>query len=155
MNILNGINNFLKFINDNWTLITTIITLGILVFIKVKKYISLTKEQKIDLALTNASNIILGLVTNAQEIYGNDTNKIKRATVIAELYEKFPELKFVVDQPSLLEKIDKMIDDALIEMKKVLAEKATKEIKVNTSDATIIGKSSLTDSPITDSNKTE
>ena len=42
--MLVGIKNFLELINQNWTLITVIIGLGILVFNKIKSYLSLSEQ---------------------------------------------------------------------------------------------------------------
>ena len=39
MNILDGIKNFLQFVNDNWVVIITIIGLMIAVYKKIKNYL--------------------------------------------------------------------------------------------------------------------
>ena len=49
--ILTGIKNFLQMINENWTLITVVIGLGILVYKKIVNYLALSDAEKIELAL--------------------------------------------------------------------------------------------------------
>lgn len=124
---MNGIINFLTFIKENWTLITTIAGLLLWIAIKLKKYIALTKEQKIDLALNNAKSIILSLVSTAEENWGNNTGKIKRSEVIASILEKYPILQEVTNKEELEIKIDEMIEDALVQMRQILETKKSKE----------------------------
>ena len=45
---MNGIVNFLTFIKENWTTIITILGLLLWIGLKIKDYIKLSKEQKID-----------------------------------------------------------------------------------------------------------
>ena len=82
--ILVGIKNFLDLINQNWTLITVIIGLGILVFKKVKSYLSLSEQEKIDLALEQIRITALKMVTDAEKEYDKwvKAGSIKRAEVI-------------------------------------------------------------------------
>lgn len=65
--ILVGLKNFLDLINQNWTLITVIIGLGILVFKKLKNYLSLSEQEKINLALKQIRITALKMVTDAEE----------------------------------------------------------------------------------------
>ena len=125
--MMNGIINFLTFIKENWTLITTIAGLLLWIGIKLKNYIALTKEQKIDLALNNAKSIILSLVSKAEEDWGSSTGKIKRSQVISEIFKKYPILEEVTNQDELLLKIDEMIEDALVQMRQILETKKSKE----------------------------
>ena len=67
--ILVGLKNFLDLINQNWTLITVIIGLGILVFKKLKSYLSLSEQEKINLALKQIRITALKMVTDAEEEY--------------------------------------------------------------------------------------
>jgi len=146
--MLEGIKNLLNGVIANWALITMIIGLGITVYVKAKAYFKLTNEQKIDLALSNASVIMLGLVKKAEDLYGSKTGIIKRSEVITQVYAKFPILAQVIDQESLLIKIDIIIKDALDKMEVVLASKAASEFTVsNTSNIT--GGTLIIDSTIT------
>lgn len=121
---MNGLINFLTFIKDNWTLITTIIGLLLWIAIKLKNYIALTKEEKINMTLTNVKSIILSLVSKAEEDWGSQTGRIKRSQVISEIFNKYPILTEVTNQDELLNKIDEMIDEALDSMRKILESKA-------------------------------
>lgn len=120
--ILTGIKNFLELINENWTLITVIIGLGILVFKKVKNYSQLSDEEKVALALKQIRITALKMVTDAENDYKNwiKAGSIKRAEVMNKIFEKYPILNKVTDQETLIATLDKIIDDALEEMRKVI-----------------------------------
>lgn len=122
--VLVGIKNFLDLINQNWTLITVIIGLGILVFNKIKSYLSLSEQEKINLALEQIRVTALKWVTQAENDYQNwvKAGSIKRAEVIDILFEKYPILNKVTDQETLIKNLDKIIDEALVEMRKVIEE---------------------------------
>ena len=119
--ILVGIKNFLDLINQNWTLITVIIGLGILVFKKVKSYVSLSEQEKIDLALEQIRITALKMVTDAEKEYDKwvKAGSIKRAEVIDKIFKDYPILSKVTDQETLIKNIDNIIDEALNEMRKV------------------------------------
>lgn len=122
--ILVGIKNFLELINQNWTLITVIIGLGILVFKRIKNYLSLSEQEKIDLALKQIRVTALKMVTDAECAYEDwvKAGAIKRSEVINEIFEKHPILNKVTDQEALIKTIDEIIDDALVEMRKIIEE---------------------------------
>lgn len=123
--LLNGIKNFLELINENWTLITLVIGLGILAYTRIKNYLSLSQEQKINVALGQIRNSALKLVTDAEEDYEKwvKAGPIKRSQVIKQIYADYPILSKVVDQEALLEKLDEIIKDALDEMRRIIEEK--------------------------------
>ena len=119
--ILVGIKNFLDLINQNWTLITVIIGLGILVFKKVKRYASLSEQEKIDLALEQIRITALKMVTDSEKEYDKwvKAGSIKRAEVIEKIFKDYPILSKVTNQETLIKNIDNIIDEALNEMRKV------------------------------------
>lgn len=127
--VLTGIRNFLDLINQNWTLITVIIGLGILVYKKIKNYLSLSDQEKIDLALKQIRITALKMVTDAEDEYANlvKAGKIKRAEVIDVIFEKYPILNKVTDQETLINTLDDIIDEALITMRKVIEENTKTE----------------------------
>lgn len=128
--ILTGIKNFLQIINENWTLITVIIGLGMLVFKNVKNYLSMSDQEKIDLALEKIRITALKMVTDAEDDYKNwvKAGAIKRAEVIDKIFEKYPILNKVTDQEELIQMLDDIIDDALEIMRQVIEENTkTKE----------------------------
>lgn len=121
MNIVTGIRNFLDFINDNWTTIIIIIGLIITLYKKVKDYISLSTEEKLDIAKAQISQIILELVSKAELDYWelSKAGSIKRAQVIAQIYADYPILSQIKDQDEIIAWIDNTIDEALETMNEV------------------------------------
>lgn len=122
--ILNGIKNFLELINENWTLITVVIGMGILAYKRIKNYLSLSQEQKVNIALNQIRNVALKVVTDAEEDYEKwvKAGSIKRSQFIKQIYKDYPILSKVADQETLLETLDMIIDDALDEMRRVIEE---------------------------------
>ena len=123
MVVLNGIKNFLEFLNNNWTIIVVIIGLAIAAFEKIKSYLSTTKEEKIAIAKAQIQETVLQLVTEAELEYEEwvSAGSIKRAQVIAEIYEEFPILSKITDQENLIAWVDEAIDNALETLRSILA----------------------------------
>ena len=122
--ILTGIKNFLQLINENWTLITVVIGLGILVYKKIVGYLKLSEQEKINLALDQIRIAALKMVTDA-EISWSEYKKagsIKRAEVIKRIFDEYPILNKVTDQEELIQMIDDIIDEALKTMRDVIEE---------------------------------
>lgn len=124
---MNGIVNFLTFIKENWTTIITIAGLLLWIGLKIKDYIKLSKEQKIEMALSNAKKICLSLVTKAEDLFGSNTGKIKKSYVVDELLNKYPILQEVTTREELEQELDKIIEDSLSQMKQILETKKIKE----------------------------
>lgn len=122
-NFLDAILTGLTFIKDNWTLIVTVIGLTIAIAVKVKNYIKLSKQEKIDLALVNLKSVALALVTELAEKY--DENMVKRSAFFKYVVENYPSLADNLED--LVDSIDDIIDNALEVLKKQEAgEKVTK-----------------------------
>lgn len=120
--ILIGLKNFLELINQNWTLITVIIGLGILVFKRIKNYLSLSEQEKIDLALEQIRVTALKLVTEAElswKIY-KKSGTIKRSDVIDKIFKEYPILGKAINQQEILETLDSIIDESLITLREVV-----------------------------------
>lgn len=115
MNILNGIQNFLQLINDNWTSILVIIGLLLALWKKIELYSKLSTEKKIEIAKKQISENILKLITQAEKDYAEweKAGSIKRSEVISEIYKEYPILAKVVNQDELIKWIDEQIDNAL------------------------------------------
>ena len=125
---MNSILNLLKWLNDNWASIVTIVVLVVGLYFKAKslyiRYKNMTEEEKqaeFDKAVANArealKEIILSYVSKAEvewKAEGTKLGKTKRAEVISEIYDKYPVLVEVADQKELLEYIDMLIDQALV-----------------------------------------
>ena len=127
--VLVGIKNFLELINQNWTLITVVIGLGILMFKKIKNYLSLSEQEKINLALEKIRITALKMVTDAENDYKNwvKAGSIKRAEVIDKIFEKYPILNKVTDQDTLIKTLDDIINEALNVMRDVIEENTQTE----------------------------
>lgn len=127
MNYLTSIQNLLQFINDNWTSIIIIIGLSISIAVKIKGYIKLSKEEKINIAKQQIKETMLKLVTDAEEDYYEwvSAGSVKRAQVIEEIFTKYPVLSKVANQEELIIWLDETIDNALKTMREVLEKQPT------------------------------
>jgi len=110
---MKGIINLLSFINENWTSITVIIGLLIVLYVKLKNYLNLSREEKIKSALTIVKNELPKLMSDAefQWIGYKQSGEIKKSQVLGKIFEKYPELRNIVDQDEIIEAISKMIDE--------------------------------------------
>lgn len=122
--MLDGLKNFLSFMNDNWTTIVIIISLLIALYQKIRSFISKSNEEKIASAKAQIKEIVLKLITDAEIDYEhwNKTGSIKRSQVIQKIFEEYPILAKAVDQKAVIAWIDEFIDESLKELRKVLAE---------------------------------
>ena len=129
MNILVGIQNFLNFINENWTMIASILTIMIIIGRKIKSYLSMSKEERIKIAKSQIKEIMLRLVTEAECDYQEfiKAGSIKRAKVIDEVFALYPILSKITNQEEVIVWIDETIDEALKEMRKVFEGNALEE----------------------------
>ena len=59
---LNGIRNFLQLVNDNWTVIVVIVGLAIMLVKKIKDFVYLSDDEKIQAAKDQLQNIVLSMV---------------------------------------------------------------------------------------------
>ena len=134
MDILNGIKNFLSFINDNWTTILVIVGLALALWKKIESYSKLSTDKKIETAKKQISENILKLITQAEKDYAEweKAGSIKRSEVISEIYKEYPILAKVVNQEELVKWIDEQIDNALPTLREI--------IKQNEKDKTDTGK---------------
>ena len=117
---MNGLKNFLEFINNNWTLIITIIGLGLGLYTKIKNYLKMSKQEKIDIALEQIRNVMLDLVVESEKEYGSKTGKLKRSKVLKEIYNQYPVLKDIVKQEEIEKILDDIIDENLAKMKDMI-----------------------------------
>lgn len=122
--MLDGMKNFLSFMNDNWTTIVVIISLLIALYQKIRSFISKSNEKKIASAKAQIKEIVLKLITDAEIDYEhwNKTGAIKRSQVIQKIFDEYPILAKAVDQKAVIAWIDEFIDESLKELRKVIAE---------------------------------
>lgn len=132
MSILDGLQNFLMFVNNNWTAIIICIALIIAIVRKAKKFFSKSNDEKIEIAKKQIAETMIKMVTEAELSYEEWTKagSIKRSQVIEEIYQKYPVLSKVADQEELIKWIDTAINEALKTMRGVFAEntKTTTEV---------------------------
>lgn len=121
--MLDGIKNFLQFVNDNWTTIIIIISLGIALYQKIKNYVSKSNDEKIAVAKQQIQEVILKLISDAEYDYEEyvKAGSIKRAQVIQKIFENYPILAKVTNQTTLVEWIDEIIDEALNTLREIIA----------------------------------
>lgn len=113
--MLNGIKNFLEFLNANWTVIAVLLGLAVALIQRVKVFIGKTDEEKIQIAKKQIKEIMLKMVSEA-ELDFEDWNKagaIKRSQVISQIYEMYPILSKVIDQNELVKWLDMEINTSL------------------------------------------
>lgn len=127
MNILDGIKNFLMFVNDHWTEVIVVIGLILALYKKISEYLAKTNDEKIVIAKKQIQETILKLVTEAEKDYDSwvKAGAVKRAQVIAKIFAEYPILNRVTDQESLIAEIDDFIDNALKELRKIIEENNT------------------------------
>lgn len=129
--MLNGIQKFLQFINDNWTAIIIIVGLIFALIKKIKISFSKSNDEKIEIAKAQISEIVLKLITDAEVDYEswNKAGSIKRAQVIQIIFEKYPVLAKITNQQVIIDWIDDAIDTALKELRNIVANQAEVSVK--------------------------
>ena len=122
--MLKGLENFLLFINNNWTSILVIIGLIIAIWKKIDSYMKKSDDEKIEIAKQQISQAVLRLISEAERDYDTwkDAGQIKRSRVIQQIYREYPILSKVADQDELIRWIDAEIDNSLKELRKVIKE---------------------------------
>ena len=128
--MLNGIQNFLQFINDNWTAIIIIISLIIAIVQKARSYFNKSNAEKIEVAKKQISQVVLKLITDAEIDYNDlvSAGPIKRSQVIQKIFNDYPILTKATDQKAIIEWIDDMINNSLKELRKIVEINNQKEV---------------------------
>lgn len=128
--MLNGIQNFLQFINDNWTAIIIIISLIIAIVQKARSYFNKSNAEKIEVAKKQISQVVLKLITDAEIDYNDlvSAGSIKRSQVIQKIFNDYPILTKASDQKAIIEWIDDMINNSLKELRKIVEINKPKEV---------------------------
>lgn len=122
--VLNGIYNFLNFLNNNWTMICAIIVLILAIINKAKRFFGKSKEDQLNIAKAQIKEVMLRLVTEAEGDYYEwiSAGAVKRSQVIDEIFAMYPILSKVSDQKDIIAWIDAAIDEALKTMRKIIEE---------------------------------
>lgn len=127
--VLDGIYNFLSFVNDNWTMIAAIFVLIVAIGKKAQDFFSKSQEEQVEIAKAQIKEVMLRLVTEAECDYYEwiKSGEIKRAQVIDEVFAMYPVLSKVTNQAEVIAWIDDAIDEALKTMRKIFEENESAE----------------------------
>lgn len=127
--VMNGVYNFLNFIDANWTMICAIIVLAIAIYKKAVAFFGKSQEEKLAIAKAQIKEVMLRLVTEAECDYHEwvKSGAIKRAQVIDEVFAMYPILSKVTNQNEIIAFIDDAIDEALKAMRKIFEENEAAE----------------------------
>lgn len=127
--VLDGIYNFLSFVNDNWTMIAAIFVLIVAIGKKAQDFFSKSQEEQVEIAKAQIKEVMLRLVTEAECDYYEwiKSGEIKRAQVIDEVFAMYPVLSKVTNQAEVIAWIDEAIDEALKTMRKIFEENEAAE----------------------------
>ena len=123
--MLDGIKNFLYFINNNWTIITAAISFIFIVCQTIRKYILMSNQNKIEIAKQQIKSVIVKFVADAEANYEylNKAGLIKKAQVIEKIFSNYPILNKSSNQEDILMWLNEIIDDTLKKMSFVLSKK--------------------------------
>lgn len=127
--MINGLQNFLEFVNNNWTSILVIIGLIIGLYKKIESYWKLSTDQKIAIAKHEIEEAMLKMITDSELEYETwkESGEIKRSQVIKQIYAEYPILEKVADQDAIIAWIDTQIDNSLVTLRKVIEENREKK----------------------------
>ena len=147
---MKSIIDLLKWIQDNWASIVTVLVLAFGIYERAKKFWNdwktKTEEEKkqaekeafdkaVEVAKKALADYILILVSKAEIDWQSEDGKLgqtKRAQVIEQIYIKYPILEQVQDKTELLAYIDSLITEAL----KIVRKELRQEIKENGNETT-------------------
>ena len=124
---MSGLKNLLEFVCENWAFIVIIIAFVFYLGKSIFNFYVVNRNAKFEIAQKQIAEIILQLVNKAEVEYSNlkKSGAIKRSWVIEEIYKEYPILAKVVNQKELTDWIDERIDEALIELRKILSSNIT------------------------------
>lgn len=123
--VVEKIITMLEFVNNNWGLFMILLALIFSIYVKVKGFIKLTPEQKIDIAKKAIKENILAYISDSEKTWLDykKTGQVKRSEVISKIYNDYPILKEYFNQEELIEFIDSLIDESLPEVNKIFNNK--------------------------------
>lgn len=128
---MNGVENFLNYVSDNWVSILVVIGVTISVIKMVTKFIQLDNDEKINIVKKQVRETMLKLITEAEIDFEewNKSGSIKRSKVIADIYEKYPILSKAASQEVVIAWIDSEINSSLKTLREILKENKKEEEK--------------------------
>ena len=119
---MNGIENFLGYISENWVAIFVLLGLTLALGRMVYNYLKIDNVEKIEIAKTQIREAMLKLITEAEIDFEewNKSGKIKRSQVITKIYEKYPILSKAVSQEDVIAWLDREIDNSLVTLREII-----------------------------------
>ena len=126
---MNGIENFLGYISENWVAILVLLGLTLALGRKVYNYLKIDNVEKIEIAKTQIREAMLKLITEAEIDFEewNKSGKIKRSQVITKIYEKYPILSKAVSQEDVIAWLDREIDNSLVTLREIIKDNKTEK----------------------------
>ena len=125
---MNGLEKFISDVAMSYPYIVLAVCIILYIIYSIKKYNKMSEEEKneeqerlIKIALEKVKEIIPFLTANAEENWNHlvKSGIIKRGEVIDAIYEKYPILKEYYDQEKITAEIDKIIDEALVNIRSI------------------------------------
>ena len=119
---MKGISNTLFFIQENWSNIIFIFSIILVCCDKVRDYVKLSKEDRVEATLVIIKEELLKLMSEAELDWKHiqKSGELKKSQVIKKIYEQFPNLNEYVDQDELIERISNMIDEGMEKMNAII-----------------------------------
>lgn len=123
-NVLNGLYNFLSYIETNWGMIVAIAAVIVSIYKKAKSFFSKSHDEQLAIAKAQINETMLKWVTEAEKDYRLwiSAGAIKRSQVIDQIFDKYPILSKVTNQEEIIAWLDETIDEALKTMRKIFEE---------------------------------
>lgn len=114
--------NLAAFIVDHWCTIVLLIGMIVTLVYDITEFMKKSDEEKIRVAKKQIVEIMLKLVSNAENQYKHyeKAGAIKRSTVIEYIYAKYPILNKVVNQEEIISFIDENIDKSLKTLRSII-----------------------------------
>ena len=121
---MTAIENFLSYLSENWVMILVLIGAAFSIGKMISRYLSLSNEEKIEVAKKLIREAMLKMITEAEIDFEewNKSGSIKRSKVIADIYEKYPILSKAASQEEVIAFIDSEINSSLKTLREVLKE---------------------------------
>lgn len=126
---MNGIENFLGYISENWVAILVLLGLTLALGRMVYNYLKIDNVEKIEIAKAQIREAMLKLITEAEIDFEewNKSGKIKRSQVITKIYEKYPILSKAVSQEDVIAWLDREIDNSLVTLREIIKDNKTEK----------------------------
>lgn len=119
---MKGIENFLRFLNENY--VSIMICLGLIIGFaqKMHTFFKKSKDEQLEIVKSQIHEIILRLITSAEMDFDqwNEAGEIKRAQVINDILGRFDILNRVTNQAEIIAFIDNEINESLKTLRKIV-----------------------------------